>query len=70
MEELLKLAIASAMDEAMKKSKTPKTSSKLEIDVESIKEVAKINKNLFDAHIEVGFTPEQAIQLVTTIINN
>ena len=66
MEELLKLAIASAMDEAMKKSKTPKT----EVDVKSIKEVAKINKNLFDAHIEVGFTPEQAIQLVTTIINN
>lgn len=30
--------------------------------------IAKANKVLYDAHIEVGFTEEQAIQLVSAII--
>lgn len=28
-------------------------------------DLAKTNKKLFDAHIKAGFTPEQAIQIVS-----
>lgn len=30
----------------------------------AMKDLAITNKELFDAHIKVGFTPEQAIQIV------
>lgn len=31
----------------------------------AMQDLAKTNKELFDAHIKVGFTPEQAIQIVS-----
>lgn len=31
----------------------------------AMKDLAITNKELFDAHIKVGFTPEQAIQIVS-----
>lgn len=33
-------------------------------EVQEAKEIAKMNKVLFDAHIEAGFTTEQAIKIV------
>lgn len=31
----------------------------------AMQDLAKTNKELFDAHIKAGFTPEQAIQIVS-----
>lgn len=31
----------------------------------AMQDLAKTNKELFDAHLKVGFTPEQAIQIVS-----
>lgn len=31
----------------------------------AMRDLAKTNKELFDAHIKAGFTPEQAIQIVS-----
>ena len=33
--------------------------------VKAMRDLAKTNKELFDAHIKVDFTPEQAIQIVS-----
>lgn len=31
----------------------------------AMQDLAKTNKELFDAHIKAGFTPEQAIQIIS-----
>lgn len=36
---------------------------------ETVNELAKNNKVLFDAHIKAGFTAEQSMQIITAIIN-
>lgn len=33
----------------------------------AMQDLAKTNKELFDAHIKAGFTPEQAIQIVSAV---
>lgn len=43
------------------KSKEEREQEKLK----AMRDLAKTNKELFDAHIKVGFTPEQAIQIVS-----
>lgn len=46
--------------------KTLKSKEEIEQEkIKAMKELAEINKELFDAHIKVGFTPEQAIQIVS-----
>lgn len=47
-----------------------KTTTKLKEEKEqekqkAMQDLAKTNKELFDAHIKAGFTPEQAIQIVS-----
>ena len=37
---------------------------------EKINDIADKNKKLFDAHIKVGFTEEQAIQILCAFINH
>lgn len=65
MDEMMKLIMMAAMDDAIKKSKT-KAEEPVADDLE--KEIAQANMKLFDAHIAVGFEREEAIKLVAAII--
>ena len=38
--------------------------------VRSVKESAKVTKILFDEHVKIGFTEEQALKIVTSILSN
>lgn len=56
----------SALDELVEE--LFKTSSKSKEEQEkqkAMQDLAKTNKELFDAHIKAGFTPEQAIQIIS-----
>ena len=58
----------SAFDELVEELFKTQSKSKEEIQEEkqkAMKDLAITNKELFDAHIKVGFTPEQAIQIVS-----
>lgn len=58
----------SAFDELVEELfKTPSKSKeeRQEEKQKAMKDLAITNKELFDAHIKVGFTPEQAIQIVS-----
>lgn len=43
--------------------------SKRNID-EKIKDIANKNKKLFDAHVNAGFTTDQALQITVAFINH
>lgn len=61
MDEMMKLIMMAAMDEAIKeemKKSNPKAT------VDSEKKIAEANLKLFKAHLEVGFSREEAIKLV------
>ena len=51
------------MKKGIKPSAAP-TEPKKDDNVQEAKKIAKMNKILFDAHIEAGFTVEQATQIV------
>lgn len=53
-EELFKTSLKSKEEKEQEKQK-------------AMQDLAKINKELFDAHIKAGFTPEQAIQIVLAV---
>lgn len=58
----------SAFDELVEELfKTPSKSEEVrqEEKKKAMKDLAITNKELFDAHIKVGFTPEQAIQIIS-----
>ena len=68
--EILKMLVkvAKATEEAEKAEKEPD-----DVYEEAKKEaqhIAKINKILFDAHIEVGFNEDAAFELTAAMINN
>jgi hypothetical protein len=63
MDDLLKAIMMTAIADAAKKERKPSDVKKND-EVQEAKELAKMNKILFDAHIEAGFTAEQAIQIV------
>ena len=67
MEEFEK-AFLDAFKEVIKKPEEPKTTDCSELEAEA-KIVAETNKKLFDAHVNAGFTAEQAIQLVVAYIS-
>ena len=58
MDDLLKMILMDAM--ASSEKPDLKTSAK---------DVAKLNKELYNAHMEQGFTSEQSIMLVSAIIS-
>ena len=63
MDNILKLAsllAATNITNEAKKFSTSKDESKTDIAMK----IARENKELFDAHIKLGFTEEQAIQIV------
>nr|UWD69707.1 MAG: hypothetical protein [Bacteriophage sp.] len=53
-EELFKTSLKSKEEKEQEKQK-------------AMQDLAKTNKELFDAHIKAGFTPEQAIQIVLAV---
>lgn len=53
-EELFKTSLKSKEEKEQEKQK-------------AMQDLAKTNKELFDAHIKAGFTPEQAIQIVLSV---
>lgn len=53
-EELFKTSLKSKKEKEQEKQK-------------AMQDLAKTNKELFDAHIKAGFTPEQAIQIVLAV---
>lgn len=58
----------SAFDELVEELFKTSSKSKEEKEQEkqkAMQDLAKTNKELFDAHIKAGFTPEQAIQMVS-----
>lgn len=64
METLFMAAIADAMKNGgQKKPEAEKTTDCKD----ETTEIALINKMLFDAHLKVGFTAEQAMQIVVAI---
>lgn len=67
MDEFMEMLFKAAMQDAVKKGIEPSsapTEPKKDDNVQEAKEIAKMNKILFDAHIEAGFTVEQATQIV------
>lgn len=40
-----------------------------ELVTKSAKESAKVNKALFDEHVNIGFSEEQALEIVTSLIS-
>lgn len=57
--------IAETIFEHLEGSKPPQRN----ID-DKINEIAKKNKKLFDAHVNAGFTQEQALQVTVAFINH
>lgn len=54
------------IDEFFKTTTTTKSKEEKEQEKQkAMQDLAKTNKELFDAHIKAGFTPEQAIQIVS-----
>lgn len=53
-EELFKTSLKSKEEKEQEKQK-------------AMQDLTKTNKELFDAHIKAGFTPEQAIQIVLAV---
>lgn len=67
-EMIVKAAITDAMKNGVKPSSKVQTNTGDKPDATAIaKNRAKMNKIMFDAHIEAGFTAEQAIQIVAAI---
>lgn len=64
----MKLIMMGAMEDAVKKHNVKAEPKEDDITSEA-KKLAKTNKIMFDAHIEAGFTAEQAIQIVAAINN-
>lgn len=75
MDDFMKLLLASAMQDAMKKSvptspyKKPDDQKKEESFEVLAEEVAKNNRQLYEAHIKVGFTNNEAFALTRTLIS-
>jgi hypothetical protein len=65
MDEMMKAIIQAAMVDAMSKTGAKKEPDELQ----EAKKLAKTNKILFDAHIEAGFTAEQATAIVAALNN-
>ena len=55
----------SSFDELVEELFKTQSKSKQERQQKAMRDLAITNKELFDAHIKVGFTPEQAIQIVS-----
>ena len=53
------------IDEFFKTTTTKSKEEKEQEKQKAMQDLAKTNKELFDAHIKAGFTPEQAIQIVS-----
>lgn len=67
MDDLMKLILASAMEDALKNK--PSNQKKEEDNFKVLaEEVAKNNRQLYEAHINVGFTSEEALELTTAIM--
>lgn len=67
MDELTNLIVSAIMKEATKNTACHAKTTKCESKTEHAKKLAQFNKMLFDAHIEAGFTAEQAIQLISAV---
>jgi hypothetical protein len=61
MDEFMKLVMMAAMDDAIKKE-MKKPDPKETVDSETV--IAETNLKLFQAHLAVGFSREEAIKLV------
>lgn len=55
------------IDEFFKTTTTKSKEEKEQEKQKAMQDLAKTNKELFDAHIKAGFTPEQAIQIVSAV---
>lgn len=70
----MKMIMEAAMESQKQTNKTNQRHNSFsslndELVAKSAKESAKVNKALFDEHVKIGFSEEQALEIVTSLIS-